>query len=194
MLKKTIALATLAAALAVTPATSAFAEPYNGKVPTQTTIEVTTHGVGNPITIVVSASATGTEIPEGDIAVTISKSTSAARGSQAVVAAPIFSTTVHFEGDPITIEGPSLPKGRYLGTAALTPDNGDLFLPSDDTDAFRLGVRNDVGAEDDGNNGAGLPDTGGPNMMWLLVGTGLVAAGAGGVAYSRRRRQGVVAA
>ena len=32
-----------------------------------------------------------------------------------------------------------------------------------------------------------LPSTGGPELLWLLLGAGLVVAGASSVAYSRRR-------
>lgn len=187
MFRKTVAFAALAAALVVAPATPAGADGYEDvKLPTETTIEVTTHGVGKPITIVVSASANYPTPPEGDIAVTISKSSGAARGAQSVVAAPLFTTTVHFVDEPITIEGPSLPEGSYLGTASLTPDNADFFLPSDDTDAFRLGVGGETEGEEEENGG--LPNTGGPNLMWLVLGTGLVAAGVAGVSYSRRRQ------
>lgn len=183
MLRKTVALAALAAAFVVAPATSAVADPYSPKIPTETSIEVTSTGPGDPISIVVSASANYPTPPEGDIAVAISASSSAAGGGQSVVAAPLFTTTVHFVDQPITIEGPGLPKGSYIGTASLTPDDSGLFLPSDDTDAFRIGVAGETGGEEEG----GLPNTGGPNVMWLVLGTGLVAAGAGGVGYGRRR-------
>ncbi|MCX6400442.1 MAG: LPXTG cell wall anchor domain-containing protein [Propionibacteriales bacterium] len=185
MLRKTIALAALGAALVVAPATSAVADPYTPKIPTETVIEVTSTGPGDPITIVVSSSANYPTPPEGDIAVTISKSSGTARSARSVVAAPLFTTTVHFVDEPITIEGPGLPKGSYIGTAELTPDDTGLFLPSDDTDLFRVGADGETGGEEDDG---GLPNTGGPNFMWLILGTGLVGAGAGGVTYSRRRQ------
>lgn len=188
MLKKTIALTALVAALVVAPATTAVADPEGygeSKLPTETLIEVTSNGPGNPITIVVSASANHVTPPEGDIAVRISASANAARGARALVAAPLFTTTVHFVDAPIEISGPSLPRGTYLGYAALTPDDADFFLPSDDTTTFRIGAGGETGGEEDSD---GLPNTGGPNVMWLILGSGLVAAGAGGIGYGRRRQ------
>lgn len=185
MLRKTVALAALAAAFVVAPATAAVADPYTPKIPTETVIEVTSTGPGDPISIVVSASANYPTPPEGDIAVVISASSGAARNARSVVAAPLFTTTVHFVDEPITIEGPGLPEGTYLGSAELTPDDTGLFLPSDDTDAFRVGAGGETGGEEDDG---GLPGTGGPSVMWLILGTGLVGAGAGGVTYSRRRQ------
>ena len=61
-----------------------------------------------------------------------------------------------------------------------TPVDGASYVETGDTG----------GEEDDDDN---LPNTGGPDMMWLLLGGALVAAGAGGVAYGRRRAQGVPA-
>lgn len=187
MLKKTIALAALAAALVVAPGSSASADVCYAcePLPTETLIEVTSTGPGEPITIVVSASANYETPPEGDIAVRISASANAARGARALVAAPLFTTTVHFVDEPVEISGPSLPRGTYLGYAALTPDDADFFLPSDDTTTFRIGAGGETGGEEDPD---GLPNTGGPNVMWLILGSGLVAAGAGSVGYGRRRQ------
>lgn len=184
MLRKLIALGALSAALVAVPAGTAVAEPYTPQIPTQTHIEVVRAEPGKPVLLDVSASANYPTPPEGDIAVQISAASSSARGARAVAAAPLFTTTVHFVDDAIRITGPVLPRGRYIASAALTPDDGDLFLPSDDTTAFRIRLGGETGGEDD--NG-GLPNTGGPNVMWLLLGTGLLAAGAGGVGFGRRR-------
>lgn len=184
MLRKMVAIAALAAASVIGPATAAVAEPYSPKIPTETLIEVTVQGPGQPVIIHVSASANYPTPPEGDIAVQLNAASSTAVGGRSVSAAPLLTTTVHFVDDPVRINGPALPRGRYIGTAQFTPDDGNLFLPSDDTTAFRIGVGAGPGG---GPNGGGLPDTGGPNMMWLLLGSGLVVAGAGSVAYGRRR-------
>lgn len=191
MLRKIAALAALSAAVVVTPVGSATADGgYSGmQIPTETLIVVVDAEVGQPVELAVSASANHPTPPEGDIEVKLFAASGTARGARAVAAAPLFTTTVHFVDDAVPVTGPSLPKGRYIATAALTPDNAELFLPSDDTTAFRLGAG--PGGDDDDNGS--LPDTGGPNMMWLLLGTALVGAGAGGVGFGRRRQQGAPA-
>ncbi len=190
VLRKLVALSALVAAFVAVPATTAVAEPYTPQIPTRTLIEVTVQDPGEPVILHVSASANYPTPPEGDIAVQLTAPGTAARGAQAVVAAPIFTTTVHFVDDPVRIVGPRLPKGTYLASAEFTPDDVDLFLPSDDSTRFRVGAGGGDDGDDDGNDG--LPNTGGPNMMWLILGGGLVAAGAGGVGISRRRQTAAV--
>lgn len=190
MLRKIAALAALSAAVVVAPVGSATADDgYNEvMIPTETLIVVVDAEVGEPVELAVSASANHPTPPEGDIEVKLFAASGTARGARAVAAAPLFTTTVHFVDDAVPVTGPSLPRGRYIATAALTPDDAALFLPSDDSTTFRLGV----GGTDEGDDGS-LPNTGGPNMMWLLLGTALVGAGVGGVGYGRRRQQGLPA-
>ncbi|HWJ65991.1 MAG TPA: hypothetical protein VNT31_04900 [Nocardioides sp.] len=186
MLRKLIALAALSAAVVVAPATPVQAdEGYSPKIPTETHITAKVKGPGKPVILHVRASANHPTPPEGDIRVTLSAASSTARGARAVAAAPLFTTTVHFVDEPVRIEGPALASGRYIATAEFTPDDADTFLPSDDLTGFRVGAGGETGGETEDNGG--LPDTGGPNLLWLLLGTGLVAAGAGGVGYGRRR-------
>lgn len=183
MLKKLAALAMLAAAFVVAPSTPAQADGYTVKIPTVTKIQVITAEPGRPVVLEVSASADYPTPPAGNIEVTISASGGAARGARAAAARPVFSTTVHFVDKPVRVTGPRLPKGSYLARAELSPDNAALFLPSSDTTRFRIGAGE--GGHD--TSGGGLPNTGGPDLMWLLLGGGLVAVGAGGVSYGRRR-------
>jgi LPXTG-motif cell wall-anchored protein len=184
VLKKLAALATLAAAFAVAPSAPALADDgYTVKIPTVTHIQVITAEPGEPIVLEVSASANAPTPPAGNIAVTVSAGGHAARGAQAAAAKPVFSTTVHFVDKPIRVTGPRLPKGGYLAHAALSPDDTARFLPSSDTTTFRIGAAGGGG----GDKGGALPNTGGPDLIWLVLGAGLVAAGAGGVGYGRRR-------
>ena len=182
VLRKLAALATIVAASVVAPIGSAHADDYTPKIPTQTRIQVIVDDPGDPIIIKVGASANYPTPPAGDIAVRISAQSSSARAARSAAAAPVFSTTVHFVDKTVTIEGPRLPKGTYLGTAHLTPDDADLFLPSSDTTDFRVGAGGDVG-----DHNGHLPNTGGPNVLWLLLGGGLLVVGSGGVTFGRRR-------
>lgn len=184
MLTRLIALCLLVAAFIAAPASLASADPYNTKLPTRTHIEVTVNGPDEPIILHVSASANYPTPPPGDIEVRVLAGTSTARGARAVGAAPLFTTTVHFTDDPVRIVGPRLPRGSYAATAEFTPDDSTLFLPSDDATNFRVGDEVSPVAAGPGD---GLPDAGGPNLMWLLLGGGLVAAGAGALGLSRRR-------
>ncbi|GAA3550967.1 LPXTG cell wall anchor domain-containing protein [Nocardioides daeguensis] len=182
MLKKLAALGMLAAAFALAPSAPAGAEDgYTAKIPTVSHIQVITAEPGKPIVLEVSASADYPTPPAGDIAVTVSSSGTAARGARALVSKPVFTTTVHFTDRPIRVTGPRLPKGAYLARQDFSPDNTALFLPSSDSTRFR------IGAADGGEPGGALPNTGGPDMAWLLLGGGLVAVGAGGVGFGRRR-------
>ncbi len=192
MLKKLAALAALSVAVVATPVATAEADPYTPQIPTVTHIEVLVAEPGERVVLQVSASANHPTPPEGDIAVSLSAASGTARGARAVQAAPLLSTTVHFVDEPVRITGPVLPGGRYTASAALTPTDGALFLPSDTTTAFRVGAAGETGGQDDGDNG-GLPSTGGPDLMWLVLGTALVGAGIGGVGYGRRRQLGVLA-
>ncbi|TNM42877.1 LPXTG cell wall anchor domain-containing protein [Nocardioides albidus] len=121
----------------------------------------------------VRASANYPTPPAGKIAVTV---------TSAADAEPVFRTTVHFTNKPVRVEGPRLPKGGYLARAALSPDDAALFLPSSDDTRFRIGA-----AGGGGDQSGGLPNTGGPDLLWLVLGGALVAVGAGSVGYGRRR-------
>lgn len=192
MLRKLAALAALSVAVVVTPVTGAHADPYTPQIPTVTHIQVLKAEPGERVVLQVSASANYATPPEGDIAVSLSAASGTARGARAVQAAPLLTTTVHFVDEPVKITGPVLPRGRYTASAALTPSNGALFLPSETSIAFRIGVAGETGGQDDSDNG-GLPNTGGPNLLWLVLGGALVGVGVGGVGYGRRRELGVPA-
>lgn len=192
MLRKLAALAALSVAVVVTPVTGAHADPYTSQIPTATHIKVLKAEPGERVVLQVSASANSTTPPEGDIAVSLSAASGTARGARAVQAAPLLTTTVHFVDEPVTITGPVLPRGRYAASAALTPTDSALFLPSSTRTAFRVGVAGETGGQDDSDNG-GLPGTGGPDLLWLVLGGALVGAGLGGVGYGRRRQLGVPA-
>lgn len=211
MLSKLVALAALVAAFLVAPAAAAGAEeePYPPRVPTQTRIDVIVDGPGKPIRIRVSADANDARRPTGRIDIRVDKEGNGnARAARSLAARPVWQTSVRFEGDPVTITGPRLPRGSYVAHARFTPDDEDFFTGSENVTRFRVAPGNagEVGGVDAesggsvgggsagggsgavGGDSSGLPNTGGPDLLWLLLGGGLVAAGAGSVAYSRRRQ------
>ena len=130
MLRKAIALIALAAATVIVgpaAAAPASAAPVCGQpmeppcIPTKTHISVDAAGPGEPIELTVSASANYPTPPEGDIAVTvIAGNGGAGQSLGARAAAPLFRTTVHFVDDAVVINGPALPRGDYIATAAFT--------------------------------------------------------------------------
>lgn len=206
MLKKLIALGAMAAATMV-PATavSATAAPQAAApanvaancggldeppcMPTQAQVTVDSCTPGAAVKLTISARANGARVPKGDIAVRV-VGNSGGGGGQAVTtrlkaSTTLFQTTVHFTGDPITISGPALPKGTYQAVAGLTPDDSAYFFPSKRAVTFKAGFG--CAAPGDPADNGSLPDTGGPAMMWLLLGSGLVLSGAGSVVYARRR-------
>lgn len=203
MLKKLIALGAMAAATVAVPATAANAEdctyaPQSCQIPTVTTITAESNGPGTPVILTVSARGADQSDPAGDIAVKVlgGSRDANAPANDPGAAKPIapktgalFSATVHFTDQPVRIDGPSLPKGTYTATAALTPDSS-RYLPSQGSTAFKVGLGGTTPGQD--NGGTGLPDTGGPNLVWLLLGSGLVVGGAGGVLYARRREPATV--
>lgn len=185
MLTRLSALCLLVAAFVAAPATLAAAEPYTPKLPTQTHIQVDIAGPGKPVILHVSASANYPTPPEGDIKVKLFSARSTARGARAVAAAPLMTRTVHFTDEPVRIDGPRLGYGSYTATAAFTPDNSDLFLPSDNMKGFRVGDEISPVTANAPNDG--LPNTGGPSLVWLVLGAGLVVAGAGTIGFGRRQ-------
>jgi LPXTG-motif cell wall-anchored protein len=149
-------------------------DPYSGHVDTACSVNVpATIEPGKHAVIKVTVSANSPKTPKGHLDVTISKA-----GGSAV-----WSKTVSYNGGTKTLVGPVLPKADYVAKAKFRP-SGNTFAGS------RCSKVSNVDDVDD-NNPDGpdglLPDTGGPAMLWLLVGIGLVGGGAGSVAYSRRR-------
>jgi LPXTG-motif cell wall-anchored protein len=118
----------------------------------------------------------------------------------------IFSEIVDYNGSPVTIEGPSLNEpGRYRVHETFRTADGSVHESCQAEAAFQLASHNDGPGEgpDDGpvpnpgvQNPDGLlppgvlPDTGGPNVVWLLLGLALVGGGGGLVIAARRRPRG----
>ena len=184
-----ILLSALLALFAVAP--GAQADPYSPQVPTTCTIEVTAGNPGQRVVVNVSVTANGADQPTGTVEVSISRGQSASSA---------WSTTQRYEGAPLRIVGPRLGAGEHVARVNFAPD-GDLYGSCSDTTRFRVGAGGEVGgvSETPGNGGGGggdvsgdlggagfLPNTGGPHLILLLLGLGMVAVGGGAVARSRQ--------
>jgi LPXTG-motif cell wall-anchored protein len=106
----------------------------------------------------------------------------------------IFSRTVDYNGRPVTIQGPVIRQpGHYVVRARFRTADGTEFKSCHNNDAFD--VRAGQGPNDDGpgpnpgnqNPDGLLPDTGGPDLFWLLLGLALVGSGGGLVLAAKRR-------
>jgi hypothetical protein len=194
--KSVIASAAIMAASVVlgAPAADAAPDPYNPSVSTECGVTVPTR-VGPRQHVVVRLRVTANTTAEctGAIRVTIRRS-----GTTTVAGTAVWTRTVQYDGEPLRIRGPQLPEGSYVVTSQFKPDDA-AFKKCDGRAAFTVGRGNGNDGDDNDNdnddNGPGglLPDTGGPAMLWLLVGVGLVGAGTVTVVHARRRQDAAIA-
>jgi hypothetical protein len=182
-----VLLALLSVAVFVLPAAGADAAPYNPRIPTTTHITAVAHGPGNSVTLLVRVTANGGGTPKGSLDLTVSPASAAGRDARAGSATP-WHKTVAYNGGRISVTGPVVGRGSYVATASFDASR-HKFLNSSDLTRFRVGNGSPPHHDDNDNDNNGiLPGTGGPNLLWLLLGGGLVLAGAGAVAVSRRER------
>ena len=150
-------------------------DPYSGHIDTSCGVNVpATIEPGKHTVIKITVSANSPKTPKGHVHVTISKA-----GGSAV-----WSKTVSYNGGTKTLVGPVLPKANYVAKAKFRP-SGNKFNASRCSDLYDIDDQN--GTTPDGPDGL-LPDTGGPAVLWLLLGVSLVGGGGATVAYSRRRQ------
>jgi len=123
--------------------------------------------------------------PEGDVRVTISKA-----GSR------IFTKTVAYKGSAVEVQGPTLNQfGRYQVKATFKTADGAVFKSCSGSAAFDIRAGQGPDDTDPGPDGGTtdpdglLPDTGGPDVLWLLLALALVGSGAGLVYAAKRRPQ-----
>ena len=122
------------------------------------------------------------ERPKGTVDVSITRAGST-----------IFSRTVAYNGSPVTVVGPVINQpGRYVVHARFKAADGSTFKNCQNNAAFDVNDGDGPGpgpGPDPGidNPDGLLPDTGGPNSLWLVLGLALVAAGAGLVVAARDR-------
>jgi hypothetical protein len=178
-------------------------DPYQARFKTRTTVTVpaevrpgtqlATHVVVRPNGVVEAAGAKAGKAaaaaqPTGVIRLTYTREGGGFR----------VSMTKAYNGAPIRFSGPALTQlGSYDVRAVFVPDTNTVFRSSSDTDASlaRRGASSDddddeVPGPNPGVNNPGglLPDTGGPDVAWLLLGLALVGSGLGLVVAARERR------
>jgi hypothetical protein len=156
-------------------------DPYSPSVDTQCTIDVpAVVEPGDRVVIRVSVDANSPTPPKGKVTVTITERPSGDF---------VWDKTVSYNGGTKRIVGPVLAKDRqYTATARFVPSD-DSFERCRASEAFAVDAVDDGGPDDNDDDGPGglLPDTGGPALLWLLLGLGLVGGGSATVVYARRR-------
>ena len=133
-----------------------------------------------------AAAGTRADRPTGSVTVSIRKG-----------GVGIFSRTVDYNGSPVTIQGPALNEpGPYQVHGTFRAADGSVFKSCQSDTSFQLAANNDGPDNGPGPNpgvsnpGGVLPDTGGPNVVWLLLGLTLVGGGGGLVFAAKRRPRG----
>ncbi|GAB4012731.1 LPXTG cell wall anchor domain-containing protein [Nocardioides ultimimeridianus] len=186
MIRKIAALMVVAFATLMVPfASPSHAAPvYGNKIPTQVHITVVTAKKGAPLKVRFRVTAADGTTPAGQLAYTITRASTTARTAK--VASRATSGTVAINGS-VAVDGQVAQVGTYVVSGSFTPTNSAKYLPS--SNATRAGVKA-VGGQhhNNGGGGSGLPNTGGPDLGWLIAGLVLAGAGAGTVAYARRRQ------
>lgn len=172
--------------LAVPVAPAVADEPYGPETPTSCHVNAPSVKVGQRVVLRIEVSANTTDPIVGDVVLTISTASRAARiAARQVAKGVVWTRTVRYEGSPLEVTGPKLPRGSYRVTMAFTPDDG-AFVPCRNAARFRVGAGGDTDGEEDDDGE--LPNTGGPERWPLYLGLGLLLAGSGLVGGSRRSR------
>lgn len=181
-----------AAALAMAPvglvgAPAHADDSYAPEVPTSCHIGAPTVRVGQRVVLEIEVSSNSNlpEVGSVDLVISTVGSSRAARQARLAAKGVVWTRTVRYEGSPIEVVGPRLPRGQYRVTMEFTPDSGE-FIGCRNAARFRVGAGGDTGGEEEEN--PNLPNTGGPHLSLLLVGLALLAGGGGVVAESRRNR------
>lgn len=154
-------------------------DPYSGGITTECSISVPAHlDVGDKVKLTVRVKANSPKRPTGKLDLAILEHDNV-----------LWSKTVSYHGGTKTVVARSLPKGNdYRATARFRP-SGNTFKRCHDSTPFGVAaVNNHHHHGDNGGPGGLLPDTGGPAILWLLLGLGLVGGGTGAVAYARRKQ------
>jgi LPXTG-motif cell wall-anchored protein len=155
-------------------------DPYSGGITTECSISVPAHlDVGDKVKLTVRVKANSPTPPTGKLDLAILEDSTV-----------LWSKTVSYNGGTKTVVARSLPKGNdYRATARFRPSD-NTFKRCHDSTPFAVAAVNNHNPNGNNTGGPGglLPDTGGPALLWLLLGLGLVGGGTGAVVYSRRKQ------
>lgn len=181
----------LAASLVAGPVHAAEDDPYSPAVDTSCNVRVpATVKPGHRVVATARVRANSPTRPTGRVSLTVRKG-----------ATVIWSRSVDYPGHAIRVNGPILGvEGSYRITAAFRADDPRMFRRCSAEAEFAVDTAGDDTDDDNPNGPSGqnpggiLPNTGGPDLMWLLLGLALVGGGTGAVVYARRRGDATEAA
>jgi LPXTG-motif cell wall-anchored protein len=185
--------AVMSASVGAGQAAPSASDPYSTKITTKTVVRTPTPiHTDTHVDISVKVTANSPTTPTGEIKLTLHSSTGGGGQARSAAAGPDgWTRTISYNGGTDHVRGPAFPKvGDWLVTAVFTPAD-DTFRGSRDGWVFEVisGNGGDDNGDDNNDDGGLLPDTGGPALLWLLLGVGLVGAGGAAVVVARRRRE-----
>lgn len=165
----------LVGASSASSVSSAPADPYQPVPKPVCSIKVKAKA-GERVKIVVGARINAADQPSGTITVRLA-------------ARDVWVRTVRTDGSPATLLGPVVPRGTHRITTRFVPDDATESRQCQGEVAFTVGTRGngDENGDNDSDAEGILPNTGGPNLLWLLLGLSLVGGGATAIVYARRR-------
>ncbi len=189
MPKLLAALATVITVCLIAPAAPASADDYSVGIPTRTVVDappsVPPQATIDAV-ITVTANADGAS-PTGSLSITVTPR-AAERGEDGEGDRSARPRTVAYDGSPVTVTLPGRSPGEYTITAAFTPSAPEIYGPSQGADSYVVAAGKAPSDPDDGATPpGGLPDTGGPHTLWLLLGLVLLGVGGATVRQARRR-------
>lgn len=177
--------------LGATAATASDPDPYSAKIATETKVSTPSPiRTKTKVAITIDVTANSPTSPTGTVEVTLHSAPGGA-GQARSAAADLdgWTRTIRYDGSTARLTGPAFSEtGDWLVTAEFTPGDSQ-FRGSRGATTFEVITSDGGDGSDDGDdNGGLLPDAGGPGLVWLVLGLGLVGIGIAGVLAVRRRR------
>lgn len=153
---------------------------YAPTIPTDCRVDTLSLTVDERVELEIEVLANSTTAATGAVRLAVSKG-----GRGQAPGQVLWTMTVRYEGSPVRVTGPRLPRGRYLVTMLFTPDDSQ-YDGCRAASKLRVGGPQDPGEDPQGGGTDELPDTGGPALSVLLLGLAMVTAGATTVSRSQR--------